>query len=160
MDGSSTAAQLDQHVAAIAGWLGSADPALLYQPLGAEWSVMQLMAHVTEVLRYWPDVLVGLAAEPGRTFGRGLDDSVRTGYVADHQDDSVADMLQAMTEAGARASATLAAIPAAGWAATGVHVVWGTVDLPEVVRRGLTGHLPDHLAQAQAAYEAAAAGEG
>ncbi|HEU5003942.1 MAG TPA: DinB family protein [Actinomycetota bacterium] len=156
MDGPSVAAALDQQVGAITAWLGTADPALLYvAPADTEWTVMQLMAHVTEVLRYWPDVMVALAAEPGRSFGRGLDDSVRTGYVAEHKDDSVVDMVRAMTEAGAQASSQLAAIPDTGWSATGVHQVWGTISLPEVVQRVLTGHLPDHLAQAQAAYAAA-----
>jgi len=160
MDGPSVASALDQQVADITGWLSTADPALLYRaPEAAEWTVMQLMAHVTEVLRYWPDVMLGLAAEPGRSFGRGLDDSVRTGYVAAHKDDTVADMVRAMAEAGARASSKLATIPDAAWAATGVHVVWGTVTLPDVVERVLTGHLPDHLAQAKAAY-ADAGGQG
>lgn len=156
MDGPSVASAVDQQVAEITAWLSDADPALLYRPPdAAEWTVMQLMAHVTEVLRYWPDVMVALAAEPGMTFGRGLDDSVRTSFVAAHKDDSVADMVAAMREAGARASALLATIPDAGWESSGEHVAWGTVALPEVVRRVLTGHLPDHLAQAKATYAAA-----
>lgn len=63
-----------------------------------------------------------LATEPGQDFGRGLDDGIRTAYVAEHRDDSVEDMVRAVAETGARASAKLAAIPDTGWAATGVHV--------------------------------------
>lgn len=150
------ASTIDRHVAEITAWLSDADRALVYRPPDAdEWSVMQLMAHITEVLRYWPEVLVALAAHPGMAFGRGLDDSGRTRYVAAHKDDSVADMVAALRAAGAQASALVATIPEAGWQSSGEHVAWGTVALPEVARRVLTGHLPDHLAQAKAAYAAA-----
>ena len=59
-----------------------------------------------------------------------------------------------MSDAGEEAQATLAAIPAVGWEATGVHMSWGELALPEIVQRVLTGHLAAHCAQAKAAYDA------
>ena len=62
-------------------------------------------------------------------------------------------MVQELSAASEEAQATLAAIPAAGWKATGVHMDWGEVALPQIVQRVLTGHLAAHCAQAKAAYK-------
>jgi DinB superfamily len=141
-------------VAQLRAWLTEVDPALLYEaPSPGEWTVMELLAHTVEFLRYWPPVMVGIAAEPGRSFGRGLDDSDRTGYVLAHGGDPLRSMVQELSAAGEEAQATLAAIPAVGWEATGVHMDWGELALPQIVQRVLTGHLAAHYAQAKAAYD-------
>jgi hypothetical protein len=59
-----------------------------------------------------------------------------------------------LSAAGEEAQALLAAIPAARWEATGVHMDWGELALPQIVQRVLTGHLAGHCAQAKATYEA------
>jgi hypothetical protein len=97
--------------------------------------------------------MVGIAAEPGLPFGRGLDDSDRTGYVLAHGGDPLPSMIQELSAASEEAQATLAAIPAVGWEATGVHMDWGELALPQIVQRVLTGHLAAHYAQARAAYD-------
>jgi hypothetical protein len=141
-------------VAQLRAWLAKVDPPLLYEaPSPGEWTVMELLAHTVEFLRYWPPVVVGIAAEPGLPFGRGLDDSDRTGYVLAHGGDPLGSMVGELSAAGKEAQATLAAIPAAGWEATGVHMDWGELALPQIVQRVLTGHLAAHCAQAKAAYD-------
>ena len=141
-------------MAQLTAWLTEVDPALAYEaPTPGEWTVMELLAHTVEFLRYWPPVMVRIAAEPGLPFGRGLDDADRTGYVLAHGGDPLASMVQELRAAGEEAQATLAAIPAAGWEATGVHMSWGELALPEIVQRVLTGHLAGHCAQAKAAYD-------
>ena len=148
------AEEIGTGVAQLSAWLAEVDPALLHEaPSPGEWTVMELLAHTVEFLRYWPRVMVGIAAEPGLSFGRGLDDSDRTGYVLAHGGDSLRSMVQELSVAGEGAQTTLAAIPAVGWEATGVHMDWGEVALPQIVQRVLTGHLAAHCAQAKAAYD-------
>jgi DinB superfamily len=153
------AEQLAVLVAGLRDWLASLDPAWLYTaPAEGEWSVMALFAHLTDVLTYWPDVATGIAAEPGRPFGRTLDDPDRTGAVLTHGADPVDQMLAAFAAAGAQAQARLAEIPEAGWAATGMHPKWGEITVADMVRRTLTRHLAGHWEQAKAAYQAVSAG--
>ena len=149
------AEEIGTGVAQLSAWLAEVDPALLYEaPSPGEWTVMELLAHTVEFLRYWPPVMVGIAAEPGLSFGRGLDDSDRTGYVLAHGGDPLGVMVQELNAAGEEARATLAAIPVVGWRATGVHMTWGELTLPEIVQRVLTRHLAGHFAQAKATYDA------
>ena len=149
------AEEIGTGVAQLTTWLAEVDPAWLYgAPSPGEWTVMELLAHTVEFLRYWPPVMVGIAAEPGLSFGRGLDDSDRTGYVLAHGGDPLEAMVQELSAAGEEAQAMLAAIPAAGWEATGVHMDWGELALPQIVQRVLTGHLAGHCAQAKATYDA------
>ena len=117
---------------------------------------MELLAHMTEVLRYWADEIVAVAARPGRTFGRRVDDAERTGWVAAHGADLLDAMTRDLAAAGDYARARLLAIPASGWAATGVHLSMGEMALPDIVARVLTGHLAEHLDQARAKYAAVA----
>ena len=157
MSGTAAAEEIGTGVAQLSAWLAELDPALLYQaPSPGEWTVMELLAHTVEFLRYWPPVMVSIAAEPGRSFGRGLDDSDRTGYVLAHGGDPLGSLLQELSAAGEEAQAVLATIPAAGWEATGVHIAWGELPLPQIVQRVLTGHLAVHHAQAKATYDTVA----
>lgn len=150
--------QLAALVAELRDWLASRDPAWLYSaPAEGEWSVMALFAHLTDVLAYWPGVAIGIAAEPGKAFGRTLDDPDRTGAVLTHAGDPVAQMLVAFTAAGAQAQARLAEIPEAGWAAVGLHGKWGEITVTDMVGRTLTGHLAGHWEQAKATYQAVSA---
>lgn len=153
------AEQVADLVAGLRDWLASLDPAWLYTaPAEGEWSVIALFAHLTDVLNYWPDVAIAIAAEPGRAFGRTLDDPDRTGAVLTHAGDPVDQMLAAFTAAGAQAQARLAEIPDAGWVVTGAHPRWGEITVADMVRRTLTGHLAAHWEQARAAYQAVSAG--
>ena len=146
-------------VAGLRDWLASRDPAWVYTaPAEGEWSVMALFAHLTDVLAYWPGVALGIAAEPGKRFGRTLDDPDRTGAVLIHAGDPVDQMLADFANAGAQAHARLAAIPEAGWAATGLHDKWGEITVADMVRRTLTRHLAGHWEQAEAAYRAVSSG--
>ena len=157
MSGTAAAEEIRTGVAQLSAWLAEVDPALLYKvPSPGEWTVMELLAHTVEFLRYWPPVVVGIATEPGRSFGRGLDDSDRTGYVLAHGGDPLGSVLQELSAAGEEAAATLATIPAVGWEATGVHIAWGELPLPQIVQRLLTGHLAAHHAQARATYDTVA----
>jgi len=154
VSGAAAAEEIGTGVAQLTAWLAEVDPALLYEaPSPGEWTVMELLAHTVEFLRYWPPVIVGIAAEPGLSFGRGLDDSDRTGYVLAHGGDPLGAMVQELSAAAEEARATLTAIPAAWWEATGVHRDWGELALPQIVQRVLTGHLAAHYAQAKAAYD-------
>jgi hypothetical protein len=155
MDAPSAADEIQALLAELIEWLRGVDPELLYlAPAASEWTVMELLAHMTEFLRHWANEAVAVAAEPGRTFGRGEDDAERTGWVAAHGADPLDVMTQDLTAAGDYARARLLAIPASGWGAMGVHPTMGAMALPDMVTRVLTSHLADHLDQARAAYAA------
>lgn len=155
MNGASAAAEIEALLDQVETWADGLDRPLLYRTSdGSGWTVMELLAHMAEFLRYWPDVAVAIAAEPGCTFGRGLDDPDRTSWVAAHGDDSLEVALAELTEAGAYARERLQTIPEPGWDAAGIHATWGSVPVSEVVGRVLTGHLASHLQQAKDTYAA------
>src|SRR6266851_8900796 len=100
VSGAAAAEEIGTVVAQLRAWLAEVDPALLYEaPSSGEWTVMELLAHTVEFLRYWPPVMVGIAAESGLSFGRGLDDSNRTGYVLAHGGDPLRSMVQELSAA-------------------------------------------------------------
>ena len=155
MDARSAADEIQALLAELIQWLRGVDAELLYRaPASSEWTVMELLAHMTEFLRHWANEAAAVAAEPGRTFGRGEDDAERTGWVAAHGADPLDVMTQALIAAGDYARARLLVIPASGWAAVGVHPTLGAIALPDMVSRVLTDHLADHVDQARAAYAA------
>jgi deazaflavin-dependent oxidoreductase (nitroreductase family) len=154
--GYTAADEIGTGVGRLTAWLEQVDPALLYlAPVAGEWTVMELLAHTAEFLRYWPPIMVSIAEKPGQPFGRGLEDTERTGYVRAHAGDPLERMVTALNDAAGDAVATLGTIPPAGWDATGVHATWGELALPEIVQRVLTGHLTGHIAQAQTTYDLA-----
>lgn len=149
--------QLGALTTGLHGWLAGLDPARVYAaPAEGEWSVMELFAHMTEFLGYWSDAAAAIAAAPGVSFGRTIDDGDRTGFVEAHREDPVEVMLAAFSAAAGHARAQLASIPDAGWSAVGVHVRLGEMTLPDMVSGHLIRHLAGHWEQAKASYAAVA----
>lgn len=153
------AAQVGGLVAEVAGWLEGADRSRLYTaPAEGDWSVMEILAHIANFLTYWSDAVVEVAAHPGQQFGRGPDDTDRTGYVLAHRNDDPAAMLSCLRDAGDHARAQLSSLPDGGWEITGIDRRRGEMPTSEIARRHLTKHLAVHFEEVKATYARVAPG--
>src|SRR5688500_5268508 len=47
-----------------------------------DWTAAEVVGHMTEMMPYWATAAAAVAAEPGQSFGRALDDPDRVGAVA------------------------------------------------------------------------------
>ncbi|RAK13344.1 DinB family protein [Anoxybacillus vitaminiphilus] len=58
-----------------------------WKPSEDEWSIMEILCHVEEVIRYWVNELVRVIQAGGTEWGRGLQDEARLAAVrqADHR---------------------------------------------------------------------------
>src|SRR5947209_8866957 len=69
----------------IDGPLASLDSAKLYQPpVENEWSIMQNLAHVVEIMPYWANEIEKLVARQGKIFGALISNEVVLKVIRDH----------------------------------------------------------------------------
>src|SRR6476661_1606549 len=72
------------------------NPDRLYQaPAENEWSLMQNLAHIREIMPYWGDEVAKLVKQPGQKFGRVMNDENRLRFIEDHGQDTLAEALAA-----------------------------------------------------------------
>ncbi|KAA0759586.1 DinB family protein [Bacillus sp. SH5-2] len=67
---------------------GFSDDSLRWNPTEAEWSVMQILCHLVEAVPYWLDEIEQLLENPGKEWGRGLQDGDRLAAVNKSKVDS------------------------------------------------------------------------
>src|SRR5258706_3203967 len=69
----------------IDGPLAQLDPAQLYKaPTENEWSIMQNLAHIVEIMPYWASEIEKLVAHPGQNFGRTQQHEGRLKAIDEH----------------------------------------------------------------------------
>src|SRR5207247_3668442 len=69
----------------IDGPITALDPEKLYIPSGEnEWSIMQILAHIVEIMPYWAGDLEKLVAAPGQNFGRTMQHAGRLQAIDEH----------------------------------------------------------------------------
>lgn len=142
------------------GWLKGLDPQKLHrQPAPGEWTVMENLAHIIEMVPYWARQIRSVVDQPGRTFGRTHDNPERIAAIEQHATDSLEEAMRLIQASFLEACRILETIPDEGWSAVGVHPRWGELSMEKVARRTLTSHLQEHVTQAKAAYEAVKAQE-
>lgn len=154
-------ASLRQAVEALLGLAEGIPSERLYAaPGGDDWSLMQVLAHVTEFLPYWASQAREVAARTrdNQPFGRTHDDPDRIKAVEDQARASLATMRDMLNTSLATCTALLEAIPADGWQRTGRHARRGEMSVAQFVDDFLVSHLDEHLAQAEALVQAPAAG--
>jgi len=129
---------------------GLPEGAFRHAPGPDEWSVAELAGHAAEFPVTFAAQCARLAASPGISLGRQLDDPGRLAAVRQMEGADPAEAGRRLRAATATAADTLAAIPATGWDATGTRVVDGeTIAVRTVVQRFIAGHLEGHLEQAR-----------
>jgi len=64
-----------------------------WKPSEEEWSILQILSHLVEGVPYWLGEVERVVAEPGSSWGRGLQDLARLAAVTDIDKLSVKDVL-------------------------------------------------------------------
>jgi uncharacterized damage-inducible protein DinB len=133
---------------------GLPDEALYREPSDGEWSIMQNLAHVAEMLPYWAHQAERINAAPGQPFGRTHDDPVRIGEIEAHSNDVLDEMLTRIESAARECIAILQALPAEAWSKAGVHPSRGSMTVTQMVDAFVVGHIEAHARQVEDALEA------
>lgn len=69
-----------------------------WNPSEDEWSILQILSHLTEAIPYWLSEVETVVAAPGSKWGRGLQDSHRLAAVTDPEKLSVEDVRKQIEE--------------------------------------------------------------
>ena len=132
----------------IDGPLASLDSAKLYQPpVENEWSIMQNLAHVVEIMPYWANEIEKLVARPGQNFGRTMQHEGRLQAIREHGSDSLQQMKAALPASYARLQEVLSKLTDSNLELTGMHSRYGEKSLDWFIEEFVTQHLINHVEQ-------------
>lgn len=132
----------------IDGPLAQLDPANLYKaPAENEWSIMQNLAHIVEIMPYWANEIEKLVARPGQNFGRTQQNEGRLRAIDEHGRDSLEQIKALLPGSYARLQEVLGNLRDSDLELTGVHVRYGEKSLDWFIEEFVTGHLIAHLEQ-------------
>lgn len=128
---------------------------LLYRPAApGEWSIMQNLAHVIEIMPYWGDEIARLVAVPGQAFGRTQEHEGRLLAIQEHANDTLKKIRAVLPHSYYHLDHVLATLTDQDLELTGNHSKFKTRSLDWFIEDFVTQHLENHLAQIKAAYEA------
>lgn len=120
----------------------------LYQtPTENEWTIMESLAHIVELMPYWGDEAAQLVAQPGKNFGRTLQHEGRLTALRDHGHDTLAQARAALPGSYAHLVEVLSHLRDSDLELTGHHVKFGERTLEWFVNEFITKHLHDHVVQ-------------
>ena len=122
-----------------------------------DWTAAEVVGHMTEMMPYWASAAAAVSAEPGRSFGRALDDPDRVGAVAAANDVPRGEALARLRHAAHQAATTLRGLDDAARRATGNHHQRGEISADDAIRLLLMEHAEEHVRQALVAAGAAPA---
>src|SRR5713226_5375709 len=132
----------------IDGPLAKLDTEKLYEvPAENEWTIMQNLAHIVEIMPYWAGEIEKLVAEPGRNFGRTMQDAGRLQAISEHGSDSLQQIRAALPGSYARLEEVLSKLNDGDLALTGHHSRYGDQTLEWFIEDFVTHHLSSHLEQ-------------
>lgn len=138
----------------IDGPLAALPPEKLYQPPAEnEWTIMENLAHIVEIMPYWASQMELLVAEPGRNFGRIATDERRLKEITDHAHDSLRQIKSMLPGSYARLQEALARLKDSDLEITGHHVRYSDQTLEWFIEAFVTGHLRAHNEQIKAAIQ-------
>ena len=132
----------------IVGPLASLEPNKLYKsPTENEWTIMQNLAHIVELMPYWANEIEKLVAHPGQNFGRTQQDERRLKGISEHERDSLEQIKAALPGSYARLQEVLGNLKDSDLELTAVHPRFGEKPLEWFIEDFVTGHLIAHLEQ-------------
>ena len=135
---------------AVAGMLRRPDVALRLRSAGPdEWSALQIVGHMSEIVAYWTRQAQILAVATGAPpqFGRNLDDPERLEAVR-HGAGGEADQLLRQLDGNIRMAATVFRnMTPAQRARTGIHNRLGEITVAQAIQELVVEHCEDHQAQ-------------
>ena len=122
-------------------------------PGESEWSAMQTLGHMTEMIPYWLQhcrVLIEARGEPPR-FGRKPGSPERLAGVARGAAAQPDEMLAQLQDEVRRAAETIRALSAAERSKRGIDSERGEVSVAYVIESFIVAHAEEHLAQVKGA---------
>jgi hypothetical protein len=135
---------------------GLREDQLYRAPAEREWTVMEGLAHVAEVLPYWSRQAREVAARPENNlpFGRTHEDPDRIAAVERHREDRLADVLPRLRDGLAEATRTMRELEPSAWEKTANHRNRGELSVAQILDFFLLDHVEDHARQIEAALAA------
>jgi hypothetical protein len=133
------------------GPLSHLDKKRLYEkPIPDEWSLMENIAHINEILPYWAGEIEKLVAHPGQNFGRTQQHAGRLQAIAVHGTDTLAKAQAELPGGYARLEGVIRTLKDSDLELTGIHPRFGECQLGWFIEEFVTRHLANHLLQMQA----------
>lgn len=130
------------------GPLTSLEPDRLYQsPATGEWTLMENLAHVIEVMPYWADEVAKLVAAPGQKFGRTMEHEGRLHAIQEHKTDSLDQVKIALPDSYNYLDQILRSLNDSDLELTGLHSKYGKRTLDWFIDEFVTRHLAAHVQQ-------------
>ncbi len=130
------------------GPLMALPPEKLYvTPAPGEWSIMQNLAHVVEIMPYWGNEIAKAVREPGQKFGRTAEDLDRLRALEEHGRDALTEARNALPGSYARLDQVLATIKESDLDLTAIHKKYGERTLDWFIDEFVTRHLAGHVEQ-------------
>src|SRR5258708_39810579 len=130
----------------IDGPLASLDTSKLYQlPAENEWTIMQNLAHIVEIMPYWAGEIEKLVATPGQNFGRTAQDERRLAAINERGTDSLEQIKAVLPGSYARLDEVLSSLRDSDLELTGQHSRYGEKPVGWLVEEYVTGHVSGHL---------------
>lgn len=98
------------------------DTSLLYeQPSEGEWTLMQNLAHINEIMPYWASEIEKLKGQPGQNFGRTMEQEARLKAISDHRQDTLKQAFLTLHQSYKRLDRVLAGLKDEDLQLTGLH---------------------------------------
>lgn len=136
------------------GPLGALYAEKLYMvPTENEWSVMENLAHIDEMLPFWANEVAKLVARPGQKFGRTMEDEGRLTAIREHGHDILTQIRTSLPASYAHTSNILHNLKDSELELTGIHSRRGEQTLEWFIEEFITKHLHDHVTQIKACLE-------
>jgi uncharacterized damage-inducible protein DinB len=127
------------------------ESALYRRPPGEEnWTLAEMLAHITEARQFWSDEIAKVLAAPGAQVGRSADHPGRLQAVKEHGHDSVEALRRRFVTSYEYVVKTLSQISEQDLQLSCENITSGPLSLAEFMQRFLVEHDRTHVAQAQA----------
>jgi hypothetical protein len=126
---------------------------LLHTAGDNDWSVMQILGHLVEMIPYWLGhcrVLIAATGEPP-VFGRGLGAPERLAGIERGSNGDPKELLGRLNEEVKAATRAIREMSAAERSKKGIHIKWGELTVADSMERCIVAHAEEHLEQIRAA---------
>ncbi len=126
---------------------------LQHAPAVHDWSAMQILGHMVELISYWRSHVKGMIAAAGEPYpiGRAAEAPERLAGIEHGAAGDPEELLRRLEEEVRAAAADIRRMTAEERRRTGVHVKKGRIAVSEVIERLIVAHAEEHLSQVQAA---------
>jgi uncharacterized damage-inducible protein DinB len=125
------------------------EPVVRYKPSADQWSVLEVLAHVEEANQFWMKELKDTIQNPGRRWGRTLQNEARLAAVAKAPGRSVHDVVTGVRRTKDLIDRTLSGVDDAQLTieSESVNPKFGSKPLAFILEHFMVEHLEGHLNQ-------------